>query len=48
MNKSDLQFIEKDGKPQYVVIAIEKYQEYLVMPDDIVDNSAIDKVLIDY
>ncbi len=48
MNKSDVQFIEKDGKPQFVVIPIEKYKEFLVMLDDIEEYSAIDQMLIDY
>ena len=48
MNKSDVQFIKKDGNPQYVVMPIEKYREFLALLDDIADYSAIDKVLIDY
>ena len=48
MNSSDVQFIEKDGSPQYVVIPIEKYQEVMALLDDIADSYAIDKVFFDY
>ena len=48
MNESNVQFIEKNGDPQYVVMPIENYREIVSLLNDIEDYSAIDQALIEY
>ena len=47
MNDWNVQIIEKDGCPQYVVLPIENYREIISLLDDTEDCSAIDRALIE-
>ena len=47
MNDWNVQIIEKDGCPQYVVLRIENYREIISLLDDTEDCSAIDRALIE-
>ena len=47
MNDWNVQIIEKDGCPQYVVLPIENYREIISLLDDTEDFSAIDRALIE-
>lgn len=47
MNDSKVQFIEKDGTPQYAVLPIEYYREIVSLLDDFKDYSAIDQAVVD-
>ena len=47
MNDWNVQIIEKDGCPQYVVLPIENYREIISLLDDTEDCTAIDRALIE-
>ena len=43
MNEQDVQIIEKDGKPEYVVVPIEAYRRMVAALEDAADSAAIER-----
>ena len=43
MNEQDVQIIERDGKPEYVVVPIEAYRRMVAALEDAADSAAIER-----
>ncbi len=43
MNEQDVQIIERDGKPEYVVVPIEAYRRMVAALEDAADSTAIER-----
>ena len=43
MTEQDVQIIEKDGKPEYVVVPIEAYRRMVAALEDAADSAAIER-----
>ena len=43
MNEQDVQIIERDGKPEYVVVPIEAYRRMVAALEDAVNSAAIER-----
>ena len=41
MNEQDVQIIEKDGKPEYVVVPIEAYRRMVAALEDAADSTRL-------
>ena len=48
MNERDVQFIEKDGVPEYAVLPIEVYRRMVALLEDAEDCAPIDRALGEY